>query len=177
MKKISVFVGSLRKESYHKKLFELYQPLFDNSFTFYEIPTTDFPLYNADLESSKNEIIQVHAEHIRSSSGIIFFSPEYNYSIPGHLKNAIDWLSRIPNQPFYGKKAAIIGGSPGAIGTARMQYDLRKIGVFLNITFMNSPEVMISKMYDKFDGQHNLTDQQTKDFLKAHAQAFFEFIQ
>lgn len=177
MKKISVFVGSLRKDSYHKKLFELYQVLSEGVFTFYDVPTVDFPLYNTDLEASKPEIIQTHADNIRTSDGILFFSPEYNYSIPGHLKNAIDWLSRITNQPFDGKKAAIIGGSPGVVGTARMQYDLRKVGVFLNIVFMNRPEVMISSMYDKFDEQQHLKDEQTKAFLQTHVQSFFEFIQ
>lgn len=177
MKKVSVFLGSLRKDSYHKKIFEVYQRLSENVFTFYEIPTMDFPLYNADLEASKPEIIETHAETIRTSAGILFFSPEYNYSIPGHLKNAIDWLSRVSKQPFDGKKAAIIGGSPGVVGTARMQYELRKVGVFLNITFINKPEVMISKMYDKFDDQQNLVDEQTKEFLQSHVHSFLKFIQ
>ena len=106
-------------------------------------------------------VITEHAAHLAESDAILFITPEYNYSVPGHLKNAIDWLSRDERQPFSGKKAAIIGGSPGNIGSARMQYDLRKIGVFLDLQFLNKPEVMISSMYNKFDDQLNLIDEGT----------------
>ena len=169
-------VGSLRKDSYHRKIFEIYKKIADGIFTFHEIPTTDFPLYNADLEESKPKAIEEHAQAIRDSKGVLFISPEYNYSIPGHLKNAIDWLSRVSPQPFNGMKGAIVGGSPGAVGTARMQYELRKVAVFLNLQFMNKPEVMISKMYEKFDDQQTLTDKQTEEFLQKHISAFAEYL-
>lgn len=173
---ISVMLGSLRKDSYNRKLFELYRELSEGIFVFNEIPTADFPLYNADLEPVKPDIIEAHATTIRRSDGIIFISPEYNYSIPGNLKNAIDCLSRVNQQPFDGKKAAIIGGSPGAIGTARMQYELRKVGVFLNINFLNKPEVMVSNLYDKFDQNGNLIDEKTVDFFKTHIRAFAGYL-
>lgn len=173
--KISVMIGSLRKDSYHRKLFETYQMLAGEAFEFYEIPTSDFPLYNSDLTAPA--IIAEHGTHLENSDAILFFSPEYNYSIPGHLKNAIDWLSRIESQPFNNKKAAIIGGSPGAIGSARMQYELRKVGVFLNLHFLNKPEIMLSSMFDKFDANGKLTDEATLAFLKKHQKALIEFIQ
>lgn len=174
--KISVMIGSLRSASYHRKIFDIYRELAKNIFNLHEIPTIDFPLYNADLDINTLCNIQSHAKTIRESSGILFFSPEYNYSIPGHLKNAIDWLSRIEPQPFDGKKASIIGGSPGVVGTARMQYDLRKVGVFLNMHFMNKPEIMISKMYEQFDEKMRLTNLQTIEFLENHINTFSEFI-
>ena len=104
---------------------------------------------------------------------MIFFTPEYNYSIPGVLKNAIDWLSRNDLKPFNNKLAAVLGGSPGNIGTARMQYHLRQVGVFLNLNFLNKPEVMIGKVFSKVtDGE--ITDKDTIDLLNRHIQQFAE---
>lgn len=173
---LGVMIGSLRKDSYNRKLFEYYQQLSAGVFSFYEVPTSDFQLYDSDLEGEKPQIINAHAERIRASAGVIFFSPEYNYSLPGHLKNALDWLSRVTNQPFEGKKAAIIGGSPGGIGTARMQYDLRKIGVFLNMNFLNRPEIMVSKVHEKFNEKHQLIDEQTIEIMKTHIKVFSDFL-
>lgn len=173
---VTVMIGSLRKGSYHRKLYEVYQQLAKGVLTFTEISTADFPLYNGDLEASKPAIIETHADSIRAADGHLFITPEYNYSIPGHLKNAIDWLSRVDNQPFNGKKVGIIGGSPGAVGTARMQYDLRKVGVFLNLHFLNKPEVMVGKLFDKFNSEGELNDSGTREFLEKHLGAFVEFI-
>jgi chromate reductase len=95
-----------------------------------------------------------------------FSSPEYNYSIPGVLKNAIDWASRpYGDSAWDGKPAAIMGVSPGNIGTARMQYHLRQVMVFLNMFPLNRPEVMIGKAAEKFDENGNLTDEQTREFI------------
>lgn len=173
---ISVFIGSLRKDSYNRKIFNLYQSLAKDRMRFKEINTADFPHYNADIESDKPAIIKEYGEQIRNSDAVLFISPEYNYSLPGHLKNAIDWLSRLENQPFNGKKAAVIGASPGNIGTARMQYELRKIGVFLNLVFLNKPEVMIGQVYGKFDEQNQLLDAKLEEFLSLHIDAMTEFL-
>ena len=96
---------------------------------------------------------------------MLFSSPEYNYSVPGILKNAIDWASRQPTPPFDGKPVAIMGASPGLIGTARAQYHLRQICVFLNAHPLNRPEVMISQAMNKFDKDGKLTDEQTRKFM------------
>lgn len=173
---MTVFVGSLRKDSYNRKVFNLYQSLAKDKIRFKEINTADFPHYNSDLEANKPAIIKEYGDQIRNSDAILFFSPEYNYSLPGHLKNAIDWLSRLENQPFNGKKAAVIGASPGNIGTARMQYELRKIGVFLNLAFLNKPEVMIGQVYGKFDEQNQLLDAKLEEFLGLHIEAMIEFV-
>ena len=102
---------------------------------------------------------------IRDADAILFVTPEYNYSVPGVLKNAIDWASRPPEQPFAGKPAAIMGASPGVIGTARAQYHLRQIAVFLDLKVLNKPEVMIGGAADRFDSAGNLTHEPTREFI------------
>ncbi len=97
----------------------------------------------------------------------MFVTPEYNYSVPGVLKNAIDWASRpYGDNAFDGKPAAIMGASIGAIATARAQYDLRKMMVFLNMFPINQPEVMIGNVAERFDEQGNLTDETTRGFIR-----------
>lgn len=178
-KKLAVFIGSLRKDSYNRKIYETYKELASNEFEFHEIEVAKLPHYDADLDQAGEckDILESMDKAIRDASGVLFFSPEYNYSVPGFLKNGLDWISRLKDQPLAGKKAAIIGASPGKIGTARMQYHLRQIGVFLNLSFMNSPEVMVSQVHELFDQEGRLSDQKTEEFLKKHIQVFSEFIQ
>ena len=115
-------------------------------------------------------------EAIAKADGIIIVTPEYNYSIPGVLKNAIDWLSRLPNQPFAGKPTAIQSGSPGALGGARAQYQLRQSLVFLDASVLNKPEVMVSQIMTKVDATTmELTDQTTRDFIAGQLKAFATF--
>jgi chromate reductase len=107
---------------------------------------------------------------------VIIVTPEYNYSVPGVLKNALDWLSRLPTQPFAGKPTMIQSGSPGVIGGARAQYHLRQILVFLDATVMNKPEVMIGQIASKVDaGSGELTDEATRGFIAAQLKAFAAF--
>lgn len=106
---------------------------------------------------------------------ILFVTPEYNYSVPGVLKNAIDWASRpYGDNAWDGKPAAIMGASPGAIGTARAQYHLRQIFVFLNVFPVNQPEVMIGNASQRFDAEGNLTDETTKKFIRQLLQNLVE---
>lgn len=174
--KIITMVGSLRKNSYNRMVYDFYKSIAENV-EFYEIYTDKFPHYNADLHEKRfPDEITYASNLIKNSDGVLFFSPEYNYSVPGTLKNALDWLSRLDPPPLAKKPASVIGASPGNIGTARMQYDLRKIGIFLDIFFMNKPEIMISNVYKKFDEQGVLTDEATKEHLKKHVEAFQDFI-
>lgn len=174
MKKVVAIVGSLRKLSIHRQLLEHYRELAAGEFQIEEGEISEIPLYNQDIETEPGAVTRL-AEQIHGADGVIFFTPEYNYSIPGVLKNALDWLSRSELKPFHEKRAAIIGASPGNIGTARMQYHLRQVGVFLNIQFLNKPEVMIGKAFDKVkDGR--VTDEGTVEFLKKHSHTFSEFI-
>ena len=174
MKKIIGVIGSLRKDSIHRILFNEYKELSKDCFELIEGKIGDFPLYNQDLDGQCQSVSEL-GNLIKESKGIIFFAPEYNYSLSGVLKNAIDWLSREKNSPFDNKPAAIIGGSPGKLGTARMQYHLRQIGVFLNLHFLNKPEVMINGAFDKIkDGK--ISDEASIDFLKKHIQKFNDFV-
>ncbi len=106
-------------------------------------------------------------QRIREADAILIVTPEYNYSVPGVLKNAIDWASRpYGDSAWNGKPAAIMGASIGAIGTARAQYHLRQMFVFLNMFAVNQPEVMIGNASERFDAQGNLTDETTKDLMR-----------
>ena len=172
MKKGVAIIGSLREESVNRQIFNNYKRLAQDSFMLEEGKISEIPLFNQDIEKEP-ESVSALAKLISKSDGVIFFSPEYNYSIPGVLKNAIDWLSRNDLKPFNNKLAAVVGGSPGNIGTARMQYHLRQVGVFLNLNFLNKPEVMIGKVFSKVtDGE--ITDQDTIDLLNRHIQQFAE---
>ncbi len=138
---------------------------------------SEIPLYNDDVrEAQTPQAVLDLAEKIRSADAVLFFSPEYNYSVPGVLKNAIDWLSKVPNQPFAGKSVSIISASPGKFGGARMQYHLRQIGVFLDMRFLNKPEVTISEVHKKTTPQGELTDEETKKFLRSHLDEFLKTI-
>lgn len=177
MTKILALVGSLRAASYNRRIYEVYKELAQGKVDMTEGKFDDFPLYNADLHTAGfPEVVLRLAGQIREADGILFVSPEYNYSVPGALKNALDWVSRLENQPFSGKRAAIMGASPGKVGTARMQYHLRQIGVFLNISFMNRPEVMVSEVHKIVDENGRLTAPKTRDFLKTHLNHFREFL-
>ncbi len=166
-------IGSLRKESIHKQIFAEYKAMTEDLFELEKGSFEGLAVY--DGEDSDNSIVTRLQQQILQADGVIFFTPEYNYSVPGGLKNAIDWLSRCDPQPFLDKPASIVGASPGNIGTARMQYHLRQIGVFLNLHFMNKPEAMIGQASAKLeDGK--LIDQSTRDFLRRHAEAFVKFV-
>ena len=164
--------GSLRRGSYNtaalQAAVELCPP--DAEIEIYDIG--GFQPFNEDLEPNALEDVVEFKAAIRAADAIIFSSPEYNYSVPGHLKNAIDWASRpYGDSAWDGKPALIMGCSPGAIGTARMQYHLRQIMVFLNMHPLNRPEVMINNCASKFDAEGNLTDEKTREFLREAIQA------
>ena len=124
------------------------------------------PLYNDELRAAglPTPVIRLQ-QAILAADAVLIATPEYNYSVPGVLKNAIDWLSRTSPQPFADKPVAIMGASPGALGTARAQYDLRKMFVYLNAHLLNQPEIMISGAPSRFDAQGTLTDDATRKLI------------
>jgi chromate reductase len=139
----------------------------------------EFPLYNADIQNSTGfpAPVQTMAEAIRAADGVIFVSPEYNYGIPGGLKNAIDWVSRLPNQPFANKPIAMISASAGILGGGRMQYDLRRCMIFLDAWTMNKPEIFIGNVSQKIDEKiGQIKDEQAVGFIKTQLAAFANFI-
>jgi chromate reductase len=128
----------------------------------------NLPLYNEDLRAQGFPApVQDLRDRIKAADALLIVTPEYNYSVPGVLKNAIDWASRPPEQPFDGKPIAIMGASPGVLGTARAQYHLRQTFVFLNGLVLNKPEVMISQAATRFDAEGRLTDEATRGFVQA----------
>lgn len=172
--------GSLRKGSYNRMVMNTLQGYAPEGMRISEAPPfAAFPLYNADVQNSTGfpAPVQALAEAIRAADGVIFVSPEYNYSIPGALKNAIDWVSRMPNQPFAGKPIAIQSATGGALGGGRMQYDLRRCMIFLDAWTINKPEIFIgncSQRIDEKTGQ--IKDEQTISFIKQQLAAFAQFI-
>jgi chromate reductase len=138
----------------------------------------EFPLYNADVQAQGiPAAVETMAAEIKAADGVIIVTPEYNYSVPGVLKNAIDWLSRITPQPFAKKPVLIQSASPGALGGARAQYHLRQVFVYLDGRVMNTPEAMVGGAYGKSDtATGDLTDAGTKEFLGKQLAAFADFV-
>jgi chromate reductase len=173
--------GSLRKGSYNRMVMNLLPSWAPANLKISEAPPfAEFPLYNADIQNSSGfpAPVQTLADAIRAADGVIFVSPEYNYSIPGGLKNAIDWVSRLPNQPFANKPVMMISASAGILGGGRMQYDLRRCMIFLDALTMNKPEVFIGGAMQKFDEKTGqLKDEQAVGFIKQQLAAFAKFIE
>src|SRR5258706_258147 len=156
--KILGIAGSLRKGSFNKAALRSAVSLTPSNVTLETFDISSFPLFNQDDEKNPPEVIRQFKEKIRASDAILFATPEYNYSIPGVLKNAIDWASRpYGDSAWDGKPVAIMGISPGRFGTARAQYHLRQVFVFLNMHPLNRPEVMLGSADDLFDAAGNLT--------------------
>ena len=172
-------LGSLRKASVNGGVARALPALAPQGVTISALGSVgDFPLYNADLQARGfPAAVEAMGAAILASDGVIVVSPEYNYSVPGALKNAIDWLSRLPSTPFKAKPVLIQSASPGALGGARMQYHLRQTFVFLDGRVLNTPEAMIGGAYGKSDSATgDLTDEATKAFLRKQLEAFAEFV-
>jgi chromate reductase len=172
--------GSLRKGSYNAMLQRALPDLAPAGMKLSPAPSfVSFPLYNADIQNTSGSPAEVNAfaDAIRAADGVIIISPEYNFSIPGGLKNAIDWVSRLQNQPFAGKPIALQSASPGPLGGARVQYDLRRAMVFLDAFTLNKPEIFVGNCASKFDEKTGeLTDEATRNFMKQQLVAFAAFI-
>ena len=137
--------GSLRAKSFNSGALRAAQELVPEGMSIDIADISGVPLYNGDVEADgMPEAVVRLRDQIREADGLLIVTPEYNYSIPGVLKSAIDWASRPPDQPFDAKPMAIMGASPGGSGTMRCQYQLRQAFIFLNGLIMNRPEVMIS---------------------------------
>lgn len=159
--------GSLRKGSYNHGTLRAATALVPEGSTIEIFDLDGIPGFNQDQEQNPPEKVAEFKRKIREADAILFVTPEYNYSVPGVLKNAIDWASRpYGDSAWDGKPAAIMGASVGAIATARAQYHLRQMMVFLNMFPINQPEVMIGNAGEKFDDRGNLTDEATKDFVR-----------
>jgi len=172
--------GSLRRGSYNRMVMNALPALAPEGMKIVEAPPfSEFPLYNADVQNSTGfpAPVQKLADAVRAADGVIFNTPEYNFGIPGGLKNAIDWVSRIQNQPFAGKPVALQSASPGPVGGARVQYDLRRTMVFLDALTLNKPEIFIGNCAQRIDDKTGkITDEATVGLIKQQLAAFAKFI-
>ena len=159
--------GSLRRGSFNTAALRAAQELAPEGMTIEIADISEIPPYNDDVRQEQGypPAVERLRARIAAADALLFVTPEYNYSVPGVLKNAIDWASRPPNQPFDGKPVAIMGASPSLLGTARAQYHLRQILVFLNAFPINKPEVFITQAAQKFDENGKLTDQTARDLI------------
>jgi chromate reductase len=159
--------GSLRRGSYNRAALRAAAQLLPPDTTLDIVELDGIPGFNEDEEQAPSTKVVELKRRIREADAILLVTPEYNYSVPGVLKNAIDWASRpYGDSAWLGKPAAIMGASMGAIGTARAQYHLRQIMVFLNMFPINQPEVMIGHAAERFDKDGNLTDETTKELIR-----------
>jgi chromate reductase len=161
------FAGSLRKQSYNKAILAAALEIVPENATLEIFDLEGIPPFNQDLEHQPPDKVKEFKSKIRASDAILIATPEYNYSIPGVLKNAIDWASRpYGDNAFDGKPVAMMGASVGMLGTARAQYDLRRSFVFLNLLSLNQPEVMVPLVQDKVDSNGRVTDEKTRKKIK-----------
>src|ERR1044072_554242 len=159
--------GSLRRDSYNRAALRAATELAPEGASIETFELDGIPGFNQDEEQNPPAKVVQLKQLIREVDAILFVTPEYNYSVPGVLKNAIDWASRpYGDSAWNGKPAAIMGASVGAIGTARAQYHLRQIMVFLNMFPVNQPEVMIGNAAKQFDDQGNLTNETGRQFVR-----------
>ncbi len=164
--KILGIAGSLRRASYNRALLRAAQSLTPPEATLEIFELDGIPGFNQDHESDPPPIVAELKAKVRAADAILFVTPEYNYSIPGVLKNAIDCASRpYGDSAWDGKPVAIMGASVGVMGTARAQYHLRQTFVFLNMHPLNQPEVMVANAGSKFDEQGNYLDEKGKELI------------
>ena len=158
--------GSLRQGSFNSMALRAAQKLAPAGMKLDIADIASIPLYNDDVRAAgEPPAVAALKAQIRAADAVLLVTPEYNFSIPGVLKNTLDWLSRPPEPPFDGKPVAIMGASPGPVGTARVQYDLRKVLGFMNTFTVNKPEVFISFAQNKFNADGELTDEPTGKFI------------
>ncbi len=159
--------GSLRKGSYNRAALRAAQALAPEGTRVETFDLDGIPPFNQDEEKQPPAKVTELKARIRSADAILFVTPEYNYSIPGVLKNAIDWASRpYGDNAWDGKPVAVMGASIGNVGTARAQYHLRQVFVFLNMHPINQPEVMIGNAAERFDAEGNLVDENTRKHIR-----------
>jgi len=168
--------GSLRRDSYNRATLRAATELVPEGASIEIFELDGIPGFNQDEEQNPPAKVAELKRLVREADAILFVTPEYNYSVPGVLKNAIDWASRpYGDSAWNGKPAAIMGATVGAIGTARAQYHLRQMMVFLNMFPVNQPEVMIANASERFDAHGNLSDEATKTFIRQLLEALVDW--
>lgn len=176
--RVGYLVGSLSTQSINRRLARALLALAPTELEFTEIPLGDLPLYNRDLDGDFPAAAREFKATIAAQDALLFVTPEYNRSIPGALKNAIDWASRPYGENVIARKAsAVIGASSGPIGTAVAQQQLRSVLSFLQAPQMNAPEAYIQLTPGLIDDDGTVTDERTEAFLRGFMVSFFEYIE
>jgi chromate reductase len=180
MTNVITICGSLRKGSYNAMVARSLPALAPAEMSIAAAPPIGtMPLYNADIQNEQGfpEPVKALADAIRAAEGVIIVTPEYNYSCPGVLKNAIDWVSRLPNQPFANKPVAIQTATQGPLGGARVQYHIRQMMIFLDALAFGRPEIFIGSVQTKVDAaKGELTDEATRTIIRQQLEGFAKFI-
>jgi chromate reductase len=168
--------GSLRKASMNRALLDAVREVLPPRARMTLFDSVELPIFNSDLEDPPR-VVQLKAA-IAGADGVVFGVPEYNYSIPGGLKNALDWISRPPqSSPLRGKPIGIIGAATGMSGTIRAQTHLRQMLLFSDSPCLNQPEVLIPRAHERFDAHGHLTDASTRVLLEKFGAAMVAFVE
>jgi len=176
---VITIVGSLRKGSYNAALARELPKFAPAGMSITAAPAwADLPIYNADDQNSTGfpATATKLSDAVRAADGVIFVTPEYNYSIPGGLKNAIHWVSRIKDQPFKDKPVAIQSATGGPLGGARIQYHLRQAMIFLNAFTLGPPKIFVGSAHTKFNDKMEFTDEAGIKFITQQLAGFDAFI-
>lgn len=177
MKTIAFVVGSLRQGSYNQQLAKAISKLLPADYTALFADISQLPLYNQDHDANTPKEVLDFKQVIASADAVIFVTPEYNRSVPGVLKNAIDQGSRpYGNNVWQGKPAGILGTSPGALGTALAQQHLRNVLTFLDMAVLSQPDVYLQFNESSFDADGNITSDSTKAYLQGWVKHYIEWI-
>jgi chromate reductase, NAD(P)H dehydrogenase (quinone) len=175
--RIAVIVGSLRRESFNRKLAHALCAMGPESFEFRQLEIGDLPLYNQDDDAQQHANVLRLKDEVRQSQGLLFVTPEYNRSVPGVLKNAIDHASRPYGQSAWaGKPAGVIGISVGAIGTALAQQHLRNTLAYLDVPVLGQPEAFLQAKEGFFDAEGNIGEA-SREFVRGWMDKFVAFVE
>lgn len=172
--------GSLRQNSYNTALLKAVKEVLPEGVNFRIVSFAEVPIYNGDLDlplaSERPKAVEDFRTALSGANGLVIASPEYNYGIPGPLKNAIDWASRGKDSPLLAKPVALMGATPGMWGTIRMQQAFLTLFQYLNMKPVYKPEILVARANEKFDESGKLTDEATLKFLKQKIEALHELI-
>lgn len=162
--KIAAFSGSLRKASYNLGLLKAVVPMLPEQVSFEILDISGIPLFNQEIEKPAPLTVQDFRQKIAEADALMIATPEYNHSIPGVLKNVLDWGSRSPN--VFDRKPLAILGAGGQFGTTRAQYHLRQVAAALNMFPVNVPQVLVYRSWEKFDPDGQLKDDETRKLIE-----------
>lgn len=175
--KIAVVIGSLRKDSFNRQLAHAVTSMAPADFSFEHLDIGVLPLYSQEYDADYPEVARRFKQQIEAADALLFVTPEYNRSIPGVLKNAIDWGSRPwGTNSWRGKPGAVLGTSPGAIGTALAQQHLRNVLAYLDVPLLGQPEMFIKHDASRIDAKGEIVNEDTRKFLQGFMDTYAAWV-